>query len=58
MKKINSTNCLILAVIWFLISLYYFFGMGKIAIGILWVLSGIVELVIALVMNSKEKKGR
>ncbi|MDD6489032.1 MAG: hypothetical protein PUG48_04355 [Clostridia bacterium] len=58
MKKINSTGCLILAVIWFLISLYYFLGMKNIAIGILWLLSGIVELVIALVMHSKEKKGR
>lgn len=56
MKKINSTGNLILAIIWIPGSLLWFFGVRNTAVGIIWICAGIVELVIALIRRSKEKK--
>lgn len=56
MKVKVSYKCnLILAVIWVLTSLLWFLWIENTAVGIVWLLGGIVELVIAIVMLYKEK---
>lgn len=54
--KVNSKGCLIVAIIWILTSLVWFLFVKNIAIGIVWLLCGIIELFFALVMRFKEKK--
>ena len=54
--KVRYKGCLILAVIWLLVSLLWFLWIKNTAIGIVWLLCGIMELVIALVIRNKEKE--
>lgn len=56
--RVTSKGCFILAIIWLFVSLLWFLGVKNTAVGIVWLLCGMIELVIALVMLSKEKKGR
>ena len=54
--KRSSTGCFILAVTWLLVSLLWFFWVKNIAIGVVWLIIGVVELVIAFLMRHKEKR--
>lgn len=53
--KISDKGCLILAAVWFFVSLIWFLWIQNIAIGMVWLLCGMAELVIALVVRRKEK---
>ena len=54
--KLSSTGCFILAITWLLVSLLWFFWVKNTAIGIVWLIVGIVEMVIAFIMHHKEKR--
>lgn len=56
--KVSYKCNLILAVIWILTSLLWFLWIENTAVGIVWLLGGIVELVISLVMRYKETHKR
>lgn len=56
--KVRSKGCFIVSISWIFISLLWFLWVKNTAMGILWLLCGIIELVIALVMCFNEKKGR
>ncbi len=53
--RVGYKGCLILAVIWLLVSFIWFLWIKNTVIGTVWLLCGIVELIIALVMRYKEK---
>ena len=53
--KLSSTGCFILAITWLLVSLLWFFWVKNTAIGILWLIVGVVELGIAFTMRHKGK---
>ncbi len=52
----SSTGNIILAIIWILISSVWFLS-KNVAVGIIWLCGGIVELIIGLIRRNKEKKG-
>ena len=54
--RISSKGCLILAAVWLLVSLMWFFWVKNTAIGVVWLIVGAVELAIAFVMRHKEKR--
>jgi hypothetical protein len=45
-----------MAIVWFVVSLVWFFGFGKIALGVIWLVIGIFELTAAILMYRKEHK--
>lgn len=53
--KLSSTGCFILALIWLLVSLLWFFWVKNTAIGVVWLIIGAAELAIAFIMRHKEK---
>ena len=53
--KLSSTGCFILAVIWLLVSLLWFFWVKSTAIGVVWLVVGAAELAIAFIVRHKEK---
>lgn len=53
--KVGYKGCLILGVIWLLVSLIWVLWIENIALGMVWLLCGMIELVIAFVMRYKEK---
>ena len=53
--KLSNTGCFILAITWLLVSLLWFFWVKNTAIGIVWLIVGVVELVIAFTMRHKGK---
>ncbi len=52
--KLSSTGCFILAVIWLLVLLLWFFWVKNAAIGVMWLIVGAAELVLAFIMRHKE----
>ena len=52
--KLSSTGCFILAVTWLLVSLLWFFWVKNTTIGIVWLIVGAGELVLAFIMRHKE----
>ena len=53
----RSKGIFILAITWIVISLFWFWA-EKIALGTIWLCAGVIELFIALVRRSKEKKSK
>lgn len=53
--KLSSTGCFILAGTWLLVSLLWFFWVKNTAVGVVWLIIGVVELVIAFIMHHKGK---
>ena len=53
----RSKGIFILAITWIVISLFWFWA-ENIALGIIWLCGGVIELFIALVRRSKEKKSK
>ena len=51
----SSTGILILGIMWILASPLWFWAENTV-MGIIWLCAGIIELIIALVRRSKEKK--
>ena len=51
----SSRGIFILAITWIVLSLFGFWA-ENIALGIIWLCAGVIELFIALVRRSKEKK--
>ncbi|MDY4079823.1 MAG: hypothetical protein SOY42_13755 [Clostridium sp.] len=56
MKKTKSTAVFIIAITWILVSLMWFFIADNNFIGIVWLIVGLLELVIATMMRVKESK--
>ena len=56
MKKTKSKAVFIIAITWILVSLMWFFIADNNFIGIVWLIVGLVELVIAIMMQVKESK--
>ena len=56
LMKLSSTGCFVLAVTWLLVSLLWFLWVKNTAIGVVWLIVGVVELAIAFVMRHKEKR--
>lgn len=56
MKKTKSKAVFIIAITWILVSLMWFFIADNNFIGIVWLIVGLVELVIATIMQVKESK--
>lgn len=56
MKKTKSKAVFIIAITWILVSLMWFFIADNNFIGIVWLIVGLVELVIATMMQVKESK--
>ena len=54
--KLSSTGCFILAITWLLVSLLWFFWVKNTSIGVVWLIIGVVELVVAFIMRHKEKR--
>lgn len=54
--KLSSTGCFILAVTWLLVSLLWFFWVKNTSIGVVWLIIGVVELVLAFIMRHKGKR--
>ena len=54
--KLSSTGYFILAVTWLLVSLLWFFWVKNTAIGVVWLIVGAAELVLAFIMRHKEKR--
>ena len=52
--KLSSTGCFILAVTWLLVSLLWCFWVKNTTIGIVWLIIGAGELVLAFIMRHKE----
>ena len=52
--KRSSTGCFILAVTWLLGSLLWFFCVKNTAVGVVWLIVGAGELVLAFIMRHKE----
>ena len=50
----RSKGIFILAITWIVLSLFWFWA-ENIAIGIIWLCAGVIELFIALVRRSKEE---
>ena len=53
----SNTGTLILGIMWILLSLLWFWAENS-AMGIIWLCVGIIELTIALIRRSKEKKSK
>ena len=53
----RSKGIFILAITWIVISLFWFWA-ENIALGTIWLCAGFIELFIALVRLSKEKKSK
>ena len=53
----RSKGIFILAITWIVISLFWFW-LENIALGIIWLCVGVIELFIALLKHSKEKKSK
>lgn len=53
--KISDKGCLILTVVWLFVSLIWFLWIQNTAIGVVWLLCGMAELLIALLVRCKEK---
>ena len=53
----RSKCIFILAITWIVLALFLFWA-ENIAIGIIWLCAGVIELFIALVRRSKEKKSK
>lgn len=54
----SSNGILVLSMIWILTSPIWFFVIENTAVGIIWLCGGIVELIIALIRRSNEKKSK
>lgn len=54
--KTSSTGFLMLSITWLIVSLIWFFWVKNIAIGVIWLCAGIIELIIALVSRKNTKK--
>ena len=55
LMKLSSTGCFILAVTWLLVSLLWFLWVKNTAIGVVWLIVGGIELILAFIMRQKEK---
>ena len=53
----SSRGIFILAITWIVMSPFWFWA-ENIALGIIWLCGGVIELFIALVRRSKEKKSK
>ena len=53
----SSRGIFILAITWIVMSPFWFWA-ENIALGIIWLCGGVIELFIALVRRSKEKKNK
>ena len=53
--KLSSTGCFVLAVTWLLVSLLWFLWVKNTAIGVVWLIVGGIELILAFIMRQKEK---
>ena len=53
----SSRGIFILAITWIVLSLFWFLA-ENIALGIIWLCVGVIELFIVLVRRSKEKKSK
>lgn len=53
----SSIGNLIMAIIWILVSLLWFFVENTV-MGIIWLCAGIVALIIGLIRHKKEKKSK
>ena len=53
--KLSSTGCFVLAVTWLLVSLLWFLWVKSTAIGVVWLIVGGIELILAFIMRQKEK---
>ena len=53
----SSRGIFILAITWIVMSLFWFWA-ENIALGIIWLCGGVIELFITLVRRSKEKKSK
>ena len=56
-KIMSSRGIFILAITWIVMSSFWFWA-ENIALGIIWLCGGVIELFIALVRRSKEKKNK
>ena len=56
-KIMSSRGIFILAITWIVMSPFWFWA-ENIALGIIWLCGGVIELFIALVRRSKEKKSK
>ena len=56
-KIMSSRGIFILAITWIVMSPFWFWA-ENIALGIIWLCGGVIELFIALVRRSKEKKNK
>ncbi len=54
MKKIN--DYLILSIVWIVFSLLWFFLIKNVSVGILWLSSGVVGLVVVLILKARHNK--
>ena len=52
--RISSKGCFILAAAWLLVSLMWFFWVKNTAIGVVWLIVGGIELILAFIMRHKE----
>ena len=55
LMKLSSTGCFVLAVTWLLVSLLWFLWVKNTAIGVVWLIVGGIELILAFIMRQKEK---
>ena len=53
----SSKGNLILAIIWIILSLAWFWAENT-AMGIIWLCAGVTKLIIALIRRNKEKKSK
>jgi len=53
--KTSSTGFLILSIIWIIVSLIWFLWIQNIAIGLIWLCAGIIELLIALISRKNKR---
>lgn len=54
--KRRSTGFLVMAITWIIVSLIWFFCAKNTVVGVIWLCTGILELVIALISRKKERK--
>ena len=54
--KISSKGCFILAVAWLLTSLMWFFWVKNTPTGVVWLIVGIIELIVAFIIRHREKR--
>ena len=53
----SSKGILILAIIWIILSPFWFLAENN-TMGIIWLCAGVIELIISLIRRNKEKKSK